>query len=369
MNSESLHTIPANNWVPKPSKPIIIAGPCSAESEQQIMIVAEHFATNDKVQLIRAGVWKPRTRPNSFEGMGVRALPWLQKAQQEFGIKFTIEVAKAEHVKAALDAGIEFLWIGARTTVNPFSVQEIADALKGADIPVFVKNPINPDIQLWIGAMERLIAVGINKIAAVHRGFNTYNDPVYRNSPNWEIPIDLKTRFPNLDIIVDPSHIGGTRPLIQPISQKALDLGFDGLMIETHPDPTVALSDAKQQIALSNFNALIDSLELKQKHFQDQTTLDELAQLRKMIDEIDHHLIENLKKRADIVQKIGEYKAAHGVTVFQVERWTEIMKDRMSYGADHNLDSDLIKGIWNGVHQSSIQSQTLIATQKLAEKE
>ncbi len=355
-------------WLPKAQKPVVIAGPCSAESEAQIMQVAEYFAQSEKVQLIRAGVWKPRTRPNSFEGMGVKALPWLAKAQEQFGVKFTIEVAKAEHVQAALDAGIEYLWIGARTTVNPFSVQEIADALQGKDIPVFVKNPINPDLQLWIGAMERLIKAGIHKIAAVHRGFNTYNDPIYRNSPQWEIPIELKTKFPNLDIIVDPSHIGGKRDLLHQISQKALDLGFDGLMIETHPNPDAALSDPKQQIFLDQFNQFLDGLEIKQKHFEDQVTLDQLAQLRKMIDEIDHHLIENLKKRLDIVQQIGEYKADHGVMVFQVERWTEIMRDRTEYAALHNLDAQLVKGIWKEIHQASIQLQTLIANNHLTEK-
>jgi chorismate mutase len=368
VNKEHLPTIPMADWLPNAKKPVVIAGPCSAESEAQIMQVAAYFAKSEKVQLIRAGVWKPRTRPNSFEGMGVEALPWLAKAQKEFGVRFVIEVAKAEHVKAALAAGMEYLWIGARTTVNPFSVQEIADELEGKDIPVFVKNPINPDLQLWIGAMERLLKAGINKIAAVHRGFNAYNDPVYRNSPQWEIPIELKTKFPNLDIIVDPSHICGKRDLLLQVSQKALDLGFDGLMIETHPNPDEALSDPKQQIWLHEFNGFIDQLEIKQKHFHDKVTLDHLAQLRKMIDEIDHHLIENLKKRQDIVERIGTYKAEQGVTVFQVERWAEIMQDRNSYGALHQLDSELIKGIWQEIHQSSIQLQTIIANRNIAEK-
>lgn len=347
---------------------MVVAGPCSAESEVQIMQVAEQLAQDENVQLIRAGVWKPRTRPNSFEGFGAKALPWLAKAQDVFGVKFTVEVAKAEHVKAALDAGIEVLWIGARSTVNPFSVQEIADALEGTDIPVFVKNPINPDLQLWIGALERLNKAGLTKLVAVHRGFNTYRDPVYRNSPNWEIPIELRTQYPDLEIVVDPSHIGGKRSLLHPLSQKALDLGFDGLMLETHPNPDEALSDPKQQIFLNQFSAFLEGLEIKQKHFQDKATLNRLAELRSAIDDIDHELIEILKRRLDLVHQIGSYKAQHGVTIFQLERWTQIMADRAKYAQLLEIDPALIKAIWTEIHQASIQLQTSIANHHLGEK-
>lgn len=362
-----MNTIPSKQWLKQHRSPIIVAGPCSAESESQVMQVAERLAQTGKVQLLRAGVWKPRTRPNSFEGMGKAALPWLVKAQHEFGIPAIIEVANEEHVKAALDAGVELLWIGARTTVNPFSVQEIADSIQGTDVPVFVKNPLNPDLQLWIGAMERLQAAGIHKLVAVHRGFNTYQDHVFRNSPNWEIPIELKTRFPNLEVIVDPSHIGGKRSLLRQISQKALDLGFDGLMIETHPDPDRAMSDPKQQIALEDFEGFLAQLETRQAHFKDSVAINQLEQLRKLIDEIDHNLLENLKHRLKVVEQIGEYKADHGVTVFQLERWRQIIQDRMDYAADQDVDHELVHAVWNEIHKASIRLQTDIANRKLSE--
>lgn len=360
-----MNITPSSHWLRKPKSPIIIAGPCSAESEAQVMQIAEVLAQGDRVQLMRAGVWKPRTRPNSFEGMGSAALPWLAKAQREFGIPVVIEVATQDHVKAALNAGITHIWIGARTTVNPFSVQEIADTLRGTDIPVLVKNPLNPDLQLWIGALERLNAAGITKLMAVHRGFNTYQDHVFRNSPNWEIPIELKTQIPTLEILVDPSHIGGKRALLHEISQKALDLGFDGLMIETHPDPDKAKSDPKQQIALHDFHAFLAGLETKHQHFEDRHTIDKLQQLRALIDEIDHNLLENLKRRLEIVQQIGEYKAEHNVTVFQLERWRQIINDRLAYGREQQIDSALIQSVWNEIHKASIQIQTEIVNHSL----
>lgn len=364
--SISMQTIPTKHWLPHPTSPLIIAGPCSAESEGQIMDVAEKLAASGRVQLLRAGVWKPRTRPNSFEGMGKKALPWLIKAEEAYGIPFVIEVANAEHVRAALDAGIRHLWIGARTTVNPFSVQEIANELKGRDIPVFVKNPLNPDLQLWIGALERLYAAGIHKLVAVHRGFSTYQESVYRNSPNWEIPIELKTKFPQLEILVDPSHIAGKRYLLKEIAQKALDLGFDGLMIETHPDPDKALSDPKQQIVLDQFEAFLDSLQERQLHFEDSIAINQLEQLRKLIDELDHNLMENLKRRQQVVEQIGAYKADHGVTVFQLERWRQIIKDRMNFAQANEIDADLIHAVWNEIHKASIRIQTDVVNQKLS---
>jgi chorismate mutase len=358
---------PIHSWLKNSGSPIIIAGPCSAESEAQIMLVSEKLASSKKVHLLRAGIWKPRTRPNSFEGLGKTALPWLKKAQDEFGIPFIIEVANAEHVKMALDAGIQHVWIGARSTVNPFSVQEIADALRGKDIPVFVKNPLNPDLQLWIGALERLNDAGITKLVAVHRGFSTYQDHVYRNSPNWEIPIELKTQFLNLEIIVDPSHIAGKRELVSEISQKALDLGFGGLMIETHPSPVKAKSDARQQIALDDFEAMIQGLETKKHEFSDIQTKDKLENLRILIDQLDHNLLENLKRRLEIVSQIGEYKAEQGVTVLQLDRWRAIIKDRLEYGAQSDMDQALIQSVWNEIHKASIKLQTDIVNRKLAE--
>ena len=345
---------------------MIVAGPCSAESEKQVLTVAEKLSSMPQVPLMRAGVWKPRTRPNSFEGMGVQALPWLRKAQDEFGIQAIVEVANEEHVKSALDAGITNLWIGARTTVNPFSVQEIADSLHGADIPVFVKNPLNPDLQLWIGALERVYASGIKKLVAIHRGFSTYDERVYRNSPKWEIPIELKTKFPDLEIIVDPSHIAGQRPLLREVAQKAMDLGFDGLMVEVHPDPQAALSDAQQQIALGDFEEFLLQIESRSRHFEDRAAINELEQLRKLIDEIDHNLLEQLRHRLEVVQRIGDYKAEHGVTVFQLERWRSIIEDRLSYADKREIDRELVHQVWNEMHKASIRLQTDIVNQKLS---
>ncbi|MBT7688850.1 MAG: bifunctional 3-deoxy-7-phosphoheptulonate synthase/chorismate mutase type II, partial [Flavobacteriales bacterium] len=342
---------------------------CSAESEFQVLEVAEKLASGGRVKLMRAGIWKPRTRPNSFEGVGSQGLKWLMKAEQEFGIPAIVEVVNKSHVQEALDAGLRHFWIGARTTVNPFLVEELANALEASNAPVFVKNPMNPDLDLWIGALERFAAHGLDKLVAVHRGFNTYQDHVYRNSPNWEIPIELKTRYPNLDIIVDPSHIGGQRELLHPIAQKAFDLGFDGLMIETHPSPDKALSDPKQQIELANFDDFLGSLEIKSQHFEDSVTQSQLRRLRVLIDEIDHNLLENLKHRLKIVEQIGEYKADHGVMVFQLERWKEIMDDRLEYGSLNEIDQKLIKTVWNDIHNASIRLQTEIVKHNLTPKD
>ena len=360
MGKTELNIIPSTEWLPRNGAPLIIAGPCSAESEEQLEAIASKLRENGKVQLMRAGVWKPRTRPNSFEGLGEKALPWISSIQASTGMPFIIEVANGGHVEQALKAGIKYLWIGARTTVNPFSVQEVADALNGVDIPVFVKNPINPDLQLWIGALERLNAAGINKLVAVHRGFNTYQDHVFRNSPNWELPIELKTKFPLLEIIVDPSHIAGKRNLLKDVAQKALDLAFDGLMIETHPNPDHAWSDPLQQIALGDFDEFISNLETKSERFVDAVSIDKLERLRSLIDEIDYILLENLLKRNEIVKEIGEYKAASGVAVFQLDRWMHILKDRQHYAEESGLDINFVKEIWKAIHNASIKLQTEI---------
>ncbi len=333
------------------------------------MHVAEGLSKSGRVHLMRAGIWKPRTRPNTFEGMGVQALPWLRKAQEQFGVKWMVEVANEEHVKAALDEGIEIVWIGARTTVNPFSVQEIANALEGNDIPVFIKNPLNPDLELWIGAFERFSKVGLHKLVGVHRGFNTYQDHVFRNSPNWEIPIELKTKLPQLEIVVDPSHIAGKRNLLHEISQKALDLAFDGLMIEVHPNPDAALSDPKQQIALDDFTSFLNELENRKTHFVDAVSIDKLQRLRSLIDEIDYNLLENLKRRIDIVDEIGLYKAESGVTVFQLERWIQIIEDRLQYAKEQGIDAALVKDMWTLIHNASIKRQTEIVNKNLSERD
>lgn len=364
MSTNNIRIIQSTRWLPRDGKPMILAGPCSAESEAQIMEVAEHMANDDRVQLIRAGIWKPRTRPNSFEGMGAKALPWITKATERFGKPFVIEVANADHVRLALNAGITHLWVGARTTVNPFSVQEIADALVGTDAAVFVKNPINPDLQLWIGALERFSKAGIHKLVAVHRGFNTYQDHVFRNSPNWEIPVELKIKLPEIEILVDPSHIAGKRELLKEVAQRALNLAFDGIMIETHPNPNEALSDPNQQLALQDFSAFIDGLETRQLNFEDAVSIDRLERLRSLIDEIDHNLLENLKRRMEAVEEIGTYKAESGVAVLQLERWLEIMKDRSAHGKEAKIDEGLIQAIWTAIHNASIKRQTEIVNRE-----
>lgn len=369
MGINDIHILPSTEWLPRDERPLILAGPCSAESEEQILQVAEKLASDDRIQLIRAGVWKPRTRPNSFEGMGAEALQWIAKAQEAFGKPFVIEVANAEHVRQALDAGLQYLWVGARTTVNPFSVQEIADALEGKDIPVFVKNPLNPDLQLWIGALERFSKAGIHKLVAVHRGFNTYQDHVFRNSPNWEIPIELKTKLPNIEIIVDPSHIAGRRDLLHEVAQRGANLSFEGLMIEAHPDPDQAMSDPKQQIALDDLSEFLDSISSPHADFQDAVSIDRLQRLRALIDEIDQNLIENLSRRMQIVDEIGAYKAEEDVAVFQLERWLEIVRDRTASGAEADLDPTMVQAIWKVIHNASIKRQSAIVNEQSKERD
>lgn len=350
------------------SGPLVIAGPCSAESETQLHRSAA-VLSGQGVHLLRAGIWKPRTRPNAFEGFGEEALKWLKDAGVANNIPVTTEVANAMHAERALKAGIDVLWIGARTVVNPFSVQEIADALKGTGASVMVKNPLNPDIELWIGALERINAAGIVNLAAIHRGFSTYQDHVYRNSPNWEIPIELKVRCPDLPIICDPSHISGKRGLLKDVAQKALDLDFDGLMVEVHPDPDNALSDRLQQIALNDFPDFMASLKVRHDAFEQPAMQDKLHILRSLIDEIDHNLLQNLAHRMEIVGEIGEYKRAHGVTVFQLHRWREILEDRISSGNREGLDAEFVISIWNIIHQASISRQTKIVHGNLSEKD
>ncbi|WP_165806867.1 bifunctional 3-deoxy-7-phosphoheptulonate synthase/chorismate mutase type II [Balneicella halophila] len=333
-------------------RPIVIAGPCSAESEEQVLKTAKKLQKQD-VQIFRAGIWKPRTRPNSFEGVGKKGLAWLQTVKKELGMYTSTEVANSQHVEDALKHDIDILWIGARTTVNPFAVQEIADALKGVDIPIMIKNPINPDINLWIGAIERINQTGIKRIVAIHRGFNVYNKSLYRNNPKWHIPIELRLQIRDIPLFCDPSHIGGKRELISPISQQALDLNFDGLMIESHIDPDNALSDASQQITPETLGSILSDLILR----DEKVTTEDLADLRKQIDELDDTILEILSERMQIASQIGQYKKEHNVTIFQADRFDEILTKRIRQAIDLGLTEKFVKTIFTNVHEESIRHQ------------
>jgi len=348
---------PINTWLLSETQPLIIAGPCGAESFEQVMTTAKQLSELKKISLFRSGVWKPRTRPNAFEGRGEEALKWLAEVKKQFNLKTTVEVANAQHTELALKYGIDVLWIGARTTVNPFSVQEIANVIKGVDIPVMVKNPIHADLQLWIGGIERVYNSGTNKIAAVHRGFHYYGKTKYRNKPMWQIPIELRTQFPDLPIICDPSHISGNTELIYGVAQKALDLGMNGLMIESHCNPSAALSDAQQQLTPLQLNQLINKLIIRKSNTNDIELLDKLHQLRNMIDEIDEELISVLKKRSQAIEQIGIYKKEHNITIFQLERWQEILRTRAQWAERSGISRIHIERICQLLHEESIKIQ------------
>ncbi len=341
---------------------VMIAGPCSAESEDQLFTATKEIAERG-IRVIRAGIWKPRTRPNTFEGIGSPALAWIKNIKQDIDVQFAIEVATAQHVELALEAGIDVLWIGARTTVNPFTVQEIADSLKGIDIPVLVKNPINPDLALWQGAIERLSNAGLTKLGGIHRGFSSHRKSAYRNDPIWQIPIEFKRAMPELPMVCDPSHIAGNRSLIEPVSQKALDLNYDGLMIEVHPNPDKALSDAKQQITPDTLGELLNSLKVKTATTDDALFLSKLEQLRSNIDEIDQELIQIIRARMDVVDEIGLHKKETDVTILQLDRWSEIMNSRGKWATDVNLRREFIEEIFKSIHTESIKEQTIISNQ------
>ncbi|MBI3509530.1 MAG: bifunctional 3-deoxy-7-phosphoheptulonate synthase/chorismate mutase type II [Bacteroidetes bacterium] len=358
-----LDLLPLSAWFPSAKRKLIIAGPCGAESEMQVMETARDISSLGKVNLFRAGVWKPRTRPGSFEGMGEEALKWLQRVKKEFRLPVTIEVATTEHVELALKYGIDVLWIGARTTVNPFSVQEIADALKGIDIPVLVKNPVNPDLPLWKGALERVNRAGIKKLGAIHRGFHTAVKTQYRNAPMWELAIDLKAACPQLPVLCDPSHISGRRDLISSVAQRAFDLDMNGLMIETHCDPATALSDAAQQLTPDQLDELLESLVMRDAYIGDAGFEHMLRTLREVIDEIDQELIQAFARRMDVVERIGEFKADHGVTILQIDRWLEILKTRTAAGESLGIDHDLIVDLCQLLHKASIRKQTEVMNQ------
>lgn len=336
----------------EPKRPLIIAGPCSAETEEQVMKTAKQLADNG-IKIFRAGVWKPRTKPGGFEGNGLAALPWLKRVKDELGMLTSTEVATPKHAEAALNAGVDLLWVGARTTANPFAVQELADSLRGVDIPLLVKNPVNPDLELWIGALERFNGAGIKRLGAIHRGFSSYDKKIYRNAPMWQIPIELRRRIPNLPIISDPSHIGGRRDLIASLCQQAMDLGLDGLIIESHCDPDCAWSDAKQQVTPDILDYILGLLIIRD---QIQTT-ENITALRKQIDEIDNQLIELLAKRMRISREIGQYKKEHGMTIVQTSRYSEILDKRGSQAAICGIGQDCVRQIFEAIHEESVNQQ------------
>jgi len=356
----NLNIQPLNTWINGGSEPLLIAGPCSAETEDQLVATAHLLKNTGKIAALRAGIWKPRTRPGEFEGIGSIGLEWLKRAKEETGLPTAVEVATAKHVEEALAAGVDILWVGARSTANPFTVQEIADALKGVDVPVMVKNPVNPDISLWIGALERINNAGITKLAAIHRGFSSYEKSAFRNEPMWDIAIHLKTLAPHLPIICDPSHITGNRDLIGYISQKALDLDMQGLMIESHIDPSVAWTDAKQQVTPAALAELIDRLVLRKPEAGDAIVKDKLSELRGTIDKIDDLLIQKIAERMKIAEEIGTYKRDNNITILQVNRWDEILKKAISYGKALKLSEEFTEKFLELVHNESIRRQTEI---------
>lgn len=349
---------PLSSWIETNGKPLIIAGPCSAETEDQLVETTRQLAQLGAVHVVRAGVWKPRTRPGSFEGMGEPALKWIQRAKAETGLPFAIEVATPEHIELALKYGVDVLWIGARTTVNPFTVQEIADALRGVDVPVLVKNPVNPDLALWVGAFERLAGAGITKLAAIHRGFSTGEASKYRNIPLWQIAIELKSMFPQLPMIGDPSHMAGKRAYLSELTQMAMDLNYDGLIVESHIDPDNAWSDAAQQLTPAAFGDMLDHLQIRQvasENIEFQTVLE---QSRRNIDNVDRQIVEMLSARMALVERLAEYKRDNNVTLFQPDRWKEILQTRTNLGEKLNLYPELVEEIYKIIHMESIRKQT-----------
>ncbi len=340
-------------------RPFVVAGPCSAESEEQVMSICKQIAKNDAVQLLRAGIWKPRTRPNSFEGLGEIALPWLVNAGKETNLQTTTEVANKKHVEAALKAGIDVLWIGARTTVNPFAVQEIADALQGVDIPVMIKNPVNPDLNLWLGAFERFEKAGITDLSAIHRGFSVYKHPKYRNVPNWQIPIGLKEERPDLPIICDPSHITGRRDLLLEVSQKAMDLDFEGLMIETHPNPDEAWSDAAQQVTADGLSDILCQLVMRSVEVSEDLQV-VLKELRTKISILDDRLFEILGARMELSEEVGQLKRENNITILQQEHWQRVIASRIEKRGDYRLTQQFVRQMMDAIHQESIRHQTKV---------
>lgn len=346
--------LPSDNERPS----CVIAGPCSAETEEQVLTTAKQLAAKG-CHMFRAGIWKPRTKPGGFEGNGEKALPWMKEVKEETGMLTATEVATPEHVELALKYGIDILWIGARTTANPFAMQALADSLKGVDVPVLIKNPVNPDLELWIGGMERINRAGVKRLGAIHRGFSSVDKKIYRNLPMWQIPIELHRRIPNLPIICDPSHIGGRRDLIAPLCQQAMDLGFDGLIVESHCDPDEAWSDAKQQVTPDVLDYILSLLVIRDEH----TTTEGIRQLRSQIDDVDNELMNLLAKRMRICREIGVYKKEHNMTVLQATRYNEILEKRGAQGSLIGIAPECIAHIFELIHEESVRQQLEIVNQ------
>ena len=341
-------------------RPLIISGPCSAETEEQVLETATRLAKTGKVDMIRAGIWKPRTRPGSFEGIGTKGLPWMQKAKKLTGLPVTIEVATGKQVEDALHFDVDVLWIGARTTVNPFSVQEVADALRGVDVPVLIKNPINPDLELWTGAVERVAKAGIKQIGLIHRGFSSYGNTEYRNAPMWHLAIEMKRRNPDLLMINDPSHISGRRDILLDVAQKAIDLDFDGLIIESHIDPDNAWSDAKQQITPEQLAELLGSIKWRHETTTEKEFITALEKLREQINHIDDELMQLLGQRMKIADKIGTYKKDNNITILQTNRWNAILEKAFGKGEKLGLSKEFVTKYYDAVHMESINHQNKI---------
>ena len=349
-----------NTWLPDLKNPLLISGPCSLETEEQTLETAKLLAKDNRVHVYRGGVWKPRTRPGSFEGVGSIGLKWLQMVKKETGLRVGTEVANAQHTEEALKAGLDVLWIGARSTASPFVVQEIADVLKGSDKIIMIKNPVNPDAQLWMGAVERVHRAGIKNIVGIHRGFTPFRETKYRNFPNWKTFIELKRLLPNLPVICDPSHIAGKREYLFEISQKAFDMGMEGLMIESHRDPSVALSDAAQQLTPANLGKLLDKLVIRYENANNTDFENQLDFLRNRIDSIDTELLEILSSRSTIVKQIGQYKKGHNVTALQISRWTQLMESRVNLGSKMELSEVFVKTLFQLIHEDSVRVQSEI---------
>lgn len=362
---KKLDIVPLYEWgmftEPKPS---VVAGPCSAESEEQVMETAKGLKELG-INVLRAGIWKPRTHPGCFEGIGPEGLKWMQKARNEYGLKIATEVASEKHVAECMKHGIDLVWIGARTTANPFLVQEIADALKGTDIPVLVKNPVNADLDLWIGALERLNLAGIKKLGVIHRGFSTFDKIQYRNDPQWQVAIELRSRYPELPFFVDPSHMGGSRDYILEISQRSLDLGFEGLMIESHCNPSVALSDAKQQLTPAELKDLLyNQIVVRDKDSDSPEWRENIDQLRVKIDVIDENILYALGSRMNVSRQIGEYKKSNNVAIIQPARWDALIGKVVEKGKEYGLPEKFLNDVFNAIHEASVEIQNEIISGK-----
>ena len=365
MADKKLDIIPLYDWgmftEPRPS---VLAGPCSAESEQQVMETAKGLREMG-INVFRAGIWKPRTHPGCFEGVGAEGLKWLQRVQKEYGLKVSTEVAGEKHVTECLKHGVDLVWLGARTTANPFLVQEIADALKGSDIPVLVKNPVNADLDLWIGALERLNRAGVKKLGVIHRGFSTFDKIKYRNDPQWQVTIELRSRYPELPFFVDPSHLGGSKDYILELSQRSLDLGFEGLMIESHCNPAVALSDAKQQLTPAELrDMLYNQVVVRDTDSDAPVWKENIDQLRAKIDVIDENILYALGSRMAVSRKIGEYKKESNIAIIQATRWDKVLSKVVEKGKDYGLTEKFLKDVFNAIHEASVEVQNEIISKK-----